>query len=207
LNVTVRGRGGHGSTPHVCADPIPAACEMVLGLQTAITRSLDAFAPAVLTVGTLHGGTQRNIIPDTATFEATVRSFDPAVSAAIKELATRTCQGIAAAHGVEVDVDYVTDYPVTVNDGAAVDLGLAAAGGLFGEAATLRLPNPIMGSEDFSRVIQQVPGAMLFLGALTDGRDPMSAPSNHSPQAAFDDRTLPEGAALYAALAARSLVR
>jgi hippurate hydrolase len=88
-----------------------------------------------------------------------------------------------------------------------VDLGLAAAGGLFGEAATLRLPNPIMGSEDFSRVIQQVPGAMLFLGALTDGRDPMSAPSNHSPLAAFDDRTLPEGAALYAALAAGSLAR
>jgi len=207
LNVTVRGRGGHGSTPHVSADPIPAACEMVLALQTAMTRSLDAFAPSVLTVGTIHGGTQRNIIPDTVTFEATVRSFDPAVSAVIKEVTTRTCRGVAAAHGVEVDVDYTTDYPVTVNDGGAVDLGLAAAGALFGEPAAFRLPNPIMGSEDFSRVIQQVPGAMLFLGALTDGRDPMSAPSNHSPLAAFDDRTLPDGAALYATLAARSLHR
>ena len=106
-----------------------------------------------------------------------------------------------------MDIEYTTDYPVTVNDAAAVDLGLSAAGALFGDPATLRLPNPIMGSEDFSRVIQQVPGAMLFLGALTDDRDPMSAPSNHSPLAMFDDRTLPDGAALYATLAVRSLQR
>ncbi len=205
LSVTVRGQGGHGSSPHLSRDPVPAACEMVLALQSAMTRSVDAFAPAVLTVGTFHAGTQRNIIPDTVTFEATVRTFDGSVSALIAEVARRTCAGVAAAHGVQVDVDYRGEYPVTMNSADQVDFALGVAGDLFGDGATLRLGNPITGSEDFSRVIAEVPGAMLFLGATTDDHDPMGAPSNHSPRAAFDDRVLGDGAALYAELAARSL--
>ncbi len=207
LSVTVRGQGGHGSSPHLSRDPVPAACEMVLALQSAMTRSIDAFAPAVLTVGTFHAGTQRNIIPDTVTFEATVRTFDASVSALIGEVARRTCAGVAAAHGVQVEVEYRGEYPVTVNSADQVDFALGVAGELFGDGATLRLGNPITGSEDFSRVIAEVPGAMLFLGATTDDHDPMGAPSNHSPRAAFDDRVLADGAALYAELAARSLAR
>ncbi len=203
--VTVRGRGGHGSSPHLASDPVPAACEMVLALQTAMTRSVDAFAPAVLTVGVLRAGTKRNIIPDTASFEATVRTFDPAVRAVIKDSVERVCRGVAAAHGVQVEVDYVAEYPVTVNDRAEADFALGVAGELFEPHSVLRLANPIAGSEDFSRVIAQVPGAMLFLGALVGEQDPMTAPSNHSPRAAFDDAALPAGAALYAALAARRL--
>ncbi len=205
LFVEVRGEGGHGSSPHLSRDPVPAACEMVLALQTAMTRTVDAFAPAVLTVGTLHAGTKRNIIPDTATFEATVRTFDPAVRALISRTAERVCRGVAAAHGVEVTVTYAQEYPVTVNDAAETDFALQVADELFGADATLRLPTPITGSEDFSRVIAQVPGAMLFLGALVDGPDLGAAPSNHSPRAAFDDRVLPAGTALYASLAARRL--
>ncbi len=207
LSVTVRGQGGHGSSPHLSRDPVPAACEMVLALQSAMTRSIDAFAPAVLTVGTFHAGTQRNIIPDTVTFEATVRTFDASVSALIGEVARRTCAGVAAAHGVQVEVEYRGEYPVTVNSADQVDFALGVAGELFGDGATLRLGNPITGSEDFSRVIAEVPGAMLFLGATTDDHDPVGAPSNHSPRAAFDDRVLADGAALYAELAARSLAR
>ncbi|MFZ0161023.1 MAG: M20 family metallopeptidase [Kineosporiaceae bacterium] len=207
LLVRVRGRGGHGSSPHLSRDPVPAACEMVLALQSAMTRSVDPFAPAVLTVGTFHAGTQRNIIPDTVTFEATVRTFDASVSALIADVARRTCAGVAAAHGVEVEVDHRSEYPVTVNSGEQVDLALGVAAELFGDGATLRLANPITGSEDFSVVIAEVPGAMLFLGATTDDQDPLDAPSTHSPRAAFDDRVLPDGAALYAELAARSLAR
>lgn len=205
LRVVVRGRGGHGSSPHLSRDPVPAACEMVLALQTAMTRSVDAFAPAVLTVGVIRAGTKRNIIPDEAVFEATVRTFDPAVRAVIAETARRTCRGIAAAHGLTVEVDYTAEYPVTVNDPGEARFALGVAADLFGAPATLTLPNPITGSEDFSRVIDQVPGAMLFLGALTDGGDPLAAPANHSPRASFDDRVLPDGAALYAALAVRRL--
>jgi hippurate hydrolase len=205
--VTVTGRGGHGSTPHFARDPITAACEMVTSLHVAMTRSIDAFAPHVLTVGTIHGGTKRNIIPDTATFEATVRTFDRAVRAVVADTVQRVCEGVAAAHGVEVDVQFVGEYPVTVNDQAEAAFALGVAEDLFGAGAALRMPNPITGSEDFSRVIAEVPGAMLFLGALADGRDPMTAPSNHSPRAAFDDGVLGQGAAFYATLAARRLAQ
>ena len=208
LHVVVRGRGGHGSAPHLARDPIPAACEMVLALQTALSRSMDAFTPAVLTVGVIRAGSKRNIIPDTAVFEATVRSFDPEARATIADTVDRVCRGVAAAHGVEVDVQYQAEYPVTVNDPAETRFALEVAGDLLGRQATLTLPHPITGSEDFSRVIAEVPGAMLFLGAIGDdqyGRDPATVPSNHSPRATFDDGVLPDGAALYAALAARRL--
>jgi amidohydrolase len=215
VHVVVRGRGGHGSSPHLARDPVPAACEMVLALQTAMTRSVDAFAPSVLTVGVVRAGTKRNIIPDTAMFEATVRTFDPAVRAVVAETVERVCRGVAYAHGVEADVQYLAEYPVTINDTAETQFALGVAGDLFGAGATLTLANPITGSEDFSRVIAQVPGAMLFLGAMVDGAmvdgamvdsgGPLSAPSNHSPRAAFDDRVLPDGAAFYAELAVRRL--
>jgi hippurate hydrolase len=203
LFVTVRGRGGHGSSPHAAVDPVPAACEMVLALHTAMTRTVSAFSPAVLTVGTMRAGTRRNIIPDTVTFEATVRTFDPAVRAAIEKMCERVCAGVAAAHGAEVEVRYCEEYPVTVNDAEETRFALEVATDLFGAAAVTSIPNPIAGSEDFSRVIDEVPGAMIFLGALVDGCDPMTAPSNHSSQAAFDDRVLPVGTALLATLALR----
>jgi amidohydrolase len=205
LFVTVRGKGGHGATPHAAKDPIPAACEMVLALQTAMSRDVDPFSPAVLTVGVLRAGTKRNVIPDTATFEATVRTFDPGVRATLASLARRVCEGVAAAHGVEADVRFVEEYPVTVNDEAETRFAADVATGLLGPRSTAILPYPIAGSEDFSRVLAKVPGAMLFLGAITDRYDPAVAPSNHSPRAEFDDRVLPVGAALYSALAERRL--
>src|SRR4051794_803491 len=205
--VSVTGRGGHGSTPHLSRDPIAAACEMVTALQVAMTRSIDTFAPHVLTIGSFHAGTKRNIIPETATFEATVRTFDRSVRSVLADTVRRVCQGVAAAHGVEVEVRYEEEYPVTVNDQAEAAFALGVAEDLFGAGAALRMPNPITGSEDFSRVIAEVPGAMLFLGALVDGRDPMTAPSNHAPQAAFDDSVLAQGTALYATLAARRLAQ
>jgi hippurate hydrolase len=205
--VTVTGRGGHGSTPHLSRDPIAAACEMVTALQVAMTRSIDTFAPTVLTIGSFHAGTKRNIIPETATFEATVRTFDRSVRQVLVDMFHRVCEGVASAHGVNVEVRYDEEYPVTVNDQAEAAFALGVAEDLFGTGAALRMPNPITGSEDFSRVIAEVPGAMLFLGAMVDGRDPLTAPSNHAPQAAFDDSVLPQGTALYATLAARRLAQ
>src|SRR5918911_1340091 len=178
-------RGDHGSTPHLSRDPIAAACEMVSALQVAMSRSIDTFAPTVLTIGSFHAGTKRNIIPETATFEATVRTFDRSVRHVLMDTLRRVCEGIARAHGVDVEVRYDEEYPVTVNDQAEAAFALGVAEDLFGAGAALRMPNPITGSEDFSRVIAEVPGAMLFLGALIDGRDPLTAPSNHAPQAAF----------------------
>ena len=205
LFVTVRGSGGHGSTPHLADDPVPATCEMVLAIQTAVNRGVDAFSPVVVTVGALHAGTRRTIIPETATFEATIRTFDRGVRRRVRDLLERVCRGIGEAHGLDVDFEYLEEYPLTVNDPHAVDFALGVAGQLFGDASTTVMEKPMTGSEDFSRVIERVPGAMLFMGACVEGRDPATAPSNHSPHAAYDDRTLAEGAALYAELASRYL--
>jgi amidohydrolase len=205
LYVTVQGSGGHGASPHLSRDPITAACEMVVGLQTAIARGIDAFEPVVVSVGKFQAGTQRSIIPNTACFEATVRTFDRSVRRQVRDLLQRVCRGIAEAHGVEVDIEYVDEYPVTVNDDDATAKAFRAADELFGPSRTMVLPRPITGTEDFSRVIERVPGAMVLLGACLEDRDPNTAPSNHSPRAAYDDRTLMDGAALYAELALEQL--
>lgn len=205
VRVTVRGKGGHGSAPHRAKDPVPAACEMVTALQTFVTRSVDAFDPAVITVGEFHAGTRRNVIPPEARFEATVRSFRDEVHEALARGVPRVCEGIAAAHGLEVDVEYHAEYPVTTNSADEAAYAAEAASELFGTDRFRLAENPITGSEDFSRVLAHVPGAMVFLGAAVDGRNYDEAPDNHSPLAAFDDAVLADGAALYATLAARRL--
>src|SRR3954454_19513322 len=100
LRVTVVGAGGHGSSPHRAKDPVPAACEMVTALQTFVTRRFDVFDPVVVTVGVFHAGTQHNIIPESAFFEATVRSFSRGAHQQVLEESVRLIRGIAAAHGL-----------------------------------------------------------------------------------------------------------
>ncbi|WP_219462858.1 M20 metallopeptidase family protein [Nonomuraea rhizosphaerae] len=201
FKVTVKGRGGHGSSPHLALDPIQAACEMVMSIQAMVTRTFNVFDPVVVTVGSFHGGTTDNVIPDDARFEATLRTF----SAGNRELARRrlveVVEGVAAAHGLSVEADYGMGYPVTVNDTTEVEFVSRTAGELFGPGRYLVAPQPVMGSEDFSYVLENVPGAFVFLGACPPGRDPGTAPYNHSPEAQFDDSVLPDGAALYASLA------
>jgi amidohydrolase len=205
LIVTVRGLGGHGAMPHLTRDPVPAACEMVLELQRQVNRAIGAFEAAVLTVGMLRAGNQRNIIAATTTFEATVRTFDHRTREVVRQVCQRVCEGIAVAHAVEVSVDFRSEYPVTVNDPTETRLAIAVVADLFGDACLESLGNPLVTSEDFSRVTASVPGAMLLLGAHIDGRDPDTAPSNHAPTAAFDESVIAQGAAILAGLAFRRL--
>ncbi|HET9691748.1 MAG TPA: amidohydrolase, partial [Acidimicrobiales bacterium] len=205
LAVTVRGAGGHGSAPHRTRDPIPAACEMVTALQTWLSRGIDAQDPVVITVGTFHAGTKNNIIPDLAEFEATVRTFDPAVRDLVIAGTRRVCEGVAAAHGVEVDVRFVDQYPVTVNTEGEVDVVGRTVTELFGADRYAPMARPITGAEDFSRVTAAVPGAMVFLGAMPQGADPSGRPDNHSAEASFDDGVLADGVALHTALALHHL--
>jgi len=204
--VTVTGAGGHGSLPHQAADPVPAMCEMVTALQTMVTRTIDAFDPAVITVGSIHAGTVANVIPDSGRFEATIRSFSVAGHRAVREGFHRVVRGIAAAHGVHAGIDYREQYPVTVNDAAEAEFALRAATGLVGPMA-ITAPRPMAASEDFSFVLDQVPGAYLGLGAVPPGVDPGTAAMNHSPRAVFDDRSVVTGAVLLAELAAGRLAQ
>jgi hippurate hydrolase len=206
LFVRVLGAGGHGARPHDALDPVPAACEMVTALQTMLSRRIDPFEPVVITVGLFHAGTRRNIIPDEASFEATVRTFSAAVRDRVGQYAAQLCRDIASGYGLRAEVRYEREYPVTVNDRAEYEFAAATAGELFGIARFTELTNPLTGSEDFSRVLERVPGAYLFLGACRSD-DPASAPANHSPRAAFDDSVLADGATLLAELALRRLAR
>jgi amidohydrolase len=204
LFVTVRGVGGHAARPHAAADPIVVAAEMVTALQTMVTRQFDVFDPVLITVGIFQAGTRRNVIPDSATFEATVRTFSAEALARVQDFSVRLCTRIAAAFGLQADVSFTGEYPVTVNDPEHADFALGVAADLFGRDRTLLLPNPMMGSEDFSRVLAEVPGAFVFLGACA-GDDPATAPTNHSALARFDESVLPDAALLLAELARRRL--
>jgi amidohydrolase len=203
--VTVRGRGGHASMPHHAADPIPAACEIVLALQTLVTRKFDVFDPVVITVGSFHAGTTDNVIPDEARFAATARSYSAASRARLSREVPRVAEGIARAHGLEVEARYVEEYPVTVNDADEAAFATGVITDAFGPGRGEVADFPITGAEDFSFVLEQVPGAFVFLGACPPGRDPQSAPTNHSAIAEFDDAALAEGTTLYAELALRRL--
>jgi amidohydrolase len=197
LEVTVVGAGGHGSRPHRARDPIPAACEIVTALQTMVTRRSDIFDPVVLTVGSLHAGTRRNVIPDTARLEATVRTFSPRARAGIRDAALTLVESIAHAHGVHAEASFVEGYPMTVNDPRETAFVADTIADVLGADRFQHLPNPMPGGEDFSRVLQAVPGAFVALGAGDGTTD------NHSPRARFDDAVLPDGATVLAELALR----
>jgi amidohydrolase len=201
LRVTVRGRGGHASAPHETLDPIPVAAEMITALQTIVTRTIDTFHPVVVTVGTFRGGIRENVISDDAEFSAAVRTFDPGVRETLISKLTTLCQGIATAHGLHADVEWERLYPVTANDPAEATFLLQTVSALLGEDATEVMETPMTGSEDFSRILQRIPGALAFLGATPKDADPRTADFNHSAHAVFDDSVLPRGAAVLAELA------
>jgi amidohydrolase len=199
--ITVTGRGGHASMPHDATDPVPVACEIVTALQSMVTRVLPAFDPAVLTVTRINAGTAFNVIPETVTCDGTIRS----VSDSSRDLAIaglrQVAEHVAAAHGCQADVEIIADrhYPVTVNDDDAAERTLRVAQGLLGAERVLRMPTPVMGAEDWSYVLQQVPGSMAFLGARPPGVE-HPAP-NHSNRMLIDEPAMVAGIALHAAMA------
>lgn len=201
LEVTVLGAGGHGSAPHSAKDPVTVAAEMVTALQVMVTRQFNMFDPVVLSVGVLHAGTKRNVIPESARIEATIRTFSEASRLKMMDAVPRLLKGIAAAHGVEVAVDYLQEYPLTITSEDETHTAEKVITELFGERRLARWATPLSGSEDFSRVLAEVPGTFVGLSAVAPGGDPDASPFNHSPYATFDDGVLADGAALYAELA------
>ena len=205
FQVHLVGRGGHASEPHRTLDPIPVACEIVQALQTMVTRRVDVFDPAVVTVGRISAGTTNNIIPEAAVIEGTIRAVSESTRAGVHDGIRRVAEGIAAAHGLDVDVVVTFGYPVTVNADVFTETSFDVARRLLDEGTVHRLPNPVMGAEDFSYVLEKVPGTMMFLGATPPGHDPRSAAPNHSNRVYFDDQAMTTGMALYTAMALHHL--
>ncbi|MEI7745052.1 MAG: M20 family metallopeptidase, partial [Chloroflexota bacterium] len=201
VEFTVHGRGGHASAPHTSLDPIPAAAELVLALQTAITRSVDVFDPAVLTIARISGGTTNNIIPEVVELEGTLRTVSDATRDRMHALIARVADGVAATHGVTIDHLVDPGYPLLSNDPATAEWITDLARDLVGPEGVLRFDHPIMGAEDFAYVTQAVPGAMAFLGARPPEQDPATAPGNHSNRVVFHEDAMAVGVALYAAAA------
>jgi hippurate hydrolase len=207
LDIVVEGRGGHASMPHDTLDPVPAACAIVTALQALITRRFNAADAVVITVTMIEAGTAHNVIPDRVALRGTIRTLTPRNRDTVHRLIAETAQGVAAGYGLEARVNVTPGFPVTMCDERAVALGQSVASELFGEQDWVTLPAPIMGAEDFSYVLEQVPGAMFFLGVAAEGDDWRSACSIHSPRMYVDEAALPRGSAVLAGCALRFLER
>ena len=205
IEITVSGRGGHASAPHHANDPIPAACEIVQALQSMVTRRVDVFDPAVVTIASFAAGTTHNIIPPTATLRGTMRTLSATTRSAVRDHVRRIAEGIAGAHGLGVTVELIPGYPVTVNDGSVAANVREVLGGLLGPERVPAMDFPIMGAEDWSYVLNEVPGAMAFLGACPPDLEPDHAAPNHSNLVVFDEAAFSTGVATYAAVALDTL--
>ncbi len=203
LAIQLKGRGGHASMPHDTIDPVPVACEIVTAIQAFVTRRIDAFDPVVVTVTKIAAGTTGNVIPESVEMLGTIRSTSARARARAHEGLRRLVEGIAAAHEVEAKVTILEGYPVTVNDAAATDFARETAIEVLGENAYIPMPQPAMGAEDFSFVLERIPGAMVILGVRPDGI-PQPAPC-HSNRMLLNEEGMVAGIALHAGLALRSL--
>ena len=195
--VHVTGRGGHAATPHECVDPVVAVVGMVGAIQTILARNVYAMDEAVISVTQIHAGTVSNVIPETAMFQATIRSFSPEVRALLKARIHEIVDGHASAYGVSARVDYDWGYPATVNDPDSAEFAADVAREIAGGAAVNAQSGREMGSEDFSYMLQARPGAYLFLGAGPGA-------GLHHPAFDFNDEVAPVGASFFARLVERA---
>lgn len=198
LSIDLTGKGGHASMPHLAVDPIPVACEIVMALQSFVTRRVDAFDPAVVTITRLTAGSAGNVIPESANLLGTIRTISERTRREVHEGVRRLATGIAQAHGVEAKVHLLSGYPPTLNHDAFTGFARETAARVVGDERLIDMRAPIMGAEDFSYVLQRVPGAMVFLGVrpLEGATAPL-----HSNRMRLEESALATGVVLHAAIA------
>ena len=195
FRIMVRGKGGHGSMPQMTVDPILVASNLVVNLQTIVSRNVDPLKPAVLSFGTIHGGTIYNIIPEEIRLTGTVRTFDPSLQALIQKRLREITEGTAKTFGASAELEYEVGYPPLVNDPDSVDFVLKVARKTLGKKSIVAF-NPVMGGEDFAYYLQKVPGAFLFFGAGDGTQFP-----HHHPGFDIDEKALPRATLLMTTLA------
>lgn len=208
LRIVVHGRQTHGAIPWNGVDPIVVASQIVLGLQTVVSRQIDLTAgPAIVTVATIQGGVRGNIIPDSVVMTGTIRTFDETQRQQLPRLIRRTAESIAAASGATVSVEADIGGSITYNDPALVEQMRPTVQRIVGQADRVLDGPPTATSEDFSLYQKRMPGIFLFLGIVPEGTDRTTAAPNHSPRFFVDERALPLGVRLLSGLALDYLER
>ncbi len=202
---TIKGKGGHAAMPHDCLDPIPAACEIVTALQTMIARQIPVADPAVLTITQVHAGSSHNIIPGEVKLMGTLRTLSESTREKARAGFVRTVENIAAAHGLTAETEIEEGYPVTMCDPRATAMMQQVAGDISGEKGWSTMPAPMMGGEDFSYVLREIPGAMSFIGVAPEGSDPNTNPPLHNTKMTIEEATMARGIAMHCTLAERYL--
>ena len=207
LIASIKGKGGHAAMPHDCIDPIPVACEIVTALQNFVARRIPVADPAVLTITQIHAGSSHNIIPDAVRLMGTLRTLSDGTREKARAAFRQIAKDIAAAHGCTADVSIEEGYPVTFCDPRATAMMRDLATTISGAEGWSPMAAPMMGGEDFSYVLKEVPGAMAFVGVAAPGSDPRTNPPLHNTRMTIEESVMAKGVAMHCALAERFLER
>jgi hippurate hydrolase len=202
--IHVHGRGGHAAAPHRSIDPVVIGAQIVVALQSIVSRRISPLESAVLSICQFHAGTTDNVIPETASLNGTVRTLSATVRDEMQTLLTEIAVTTARAHGGDAVVDYTRGYPSVINDPVAAARAALAAERLLGTGKVIRERPPVMGAEDFSYMAQAVPGCFVRIGQAAGARG--STPVHH-PRYDFNDDILPIGAAFWSTLVEQELPR
>jgi len=200
FEITIQGKGSHGAMPHHGIDPVLVGAHMVMALQSITSRNLDAQKALVISVTQFHAGHAFNVVPDDMVLRGTCRVFDPAIQRSLPERITRIMEGVCATFGANAELNYIKGYPATVNDPAQAGVAADIAEAVAGDGRVDRAPQPVMGAEDFSYMLNQRPGAYIWAG---NG----DTAGVHHPDYDFNDEALPHGASFWARLVEDRLKR
>ncbi|MGQ3029763.1 MAG: amidohydrolase, partial [Ferrovibrionaceae bacterium] len=196
FTVKVRGVGAHGAYPHKGVDTVLVASEMVVALQSIVARNVDPLEPAVISVTMFQSGHTTNVIPEHALLGGTVRAFRPEVQDLLERRMREVLDGIARAHGAEVELDYQRRYPPTINTADETELAAAAAGMVVGPENVVHNMAPSMGAEDFAWMLRERPGSYVWIGNGAGEGSCMV----HNPRYDFNDEVLPIGSSYWVRL-------
>jgi amidohydrolase len=189
LNLVIKGRQAHGARPDLAIDPVVVAAEVVMALQTVRSRSTSPLAPSVLTIGLVRGGQRRNIIPAEVELQGTIRTYDAKVQDLVEKRVREIVEGVTKAHGASFTLEYLRQYPATINHATLTEASLPSLERAIG-ARNVQKVEPEPGSEDFSYFANEVPGFFYFLGTLKDGT---TSGDHHTPTFLADDGAIPVG--------------
>ena len=201
FTITITGVGGHAAFPHRTVDPVFAAGEIIVALQTIVARNTDPLSSAVISVTMMQAGEASNIIPETAALTGSARSFTDETRDLLETTMRRIVGGVAAAHGATATLDYARGYPATVNHAAESEIAARAAAAAVGASNVAHDFPPMMGAEDFSYMLRERPGCYVFIGNGEGEAHPMC----HSPDYDFNDDILPIGVSYWARLVEEAL--